>query len=104
MQGEEESPRARGSKPSAATEAAPADANMDDGRGTTDKQLKESEEGTGKGTKRPAEEEAERVTTSLLVAPNAKRQRTDADWGKVAPTTPPCASPPPFPPSKWAIC
>lgn len=45
------------------------------------------QQGTGKGTKRPAEEEASREahTTALLqLAPNAKRQKTDAEWGRVA--------------------
>ena len=35
-----------------------------------------------RGTKRPAEEEAERGPASLTLAPDAKRQKTDADWGK----------------------
>ena len=44
-------------------------------------------EGTRKGTKRPAEEEAAREAhpaASLQLEPNAKRQKTDAEWGMVA--------------------
>lgn len=43
-------------------------------------------EGTGKGTKRPAEAEAGtegHPASALRLAPNAKRQKTDAEWGMV---------------------
>ena len=41
-------------------------------------------EGGSKGTKRAAEHEAgaESSTASLTLAPSAKRQKTDADWGE----------------------
>ena len=46
-----------------------------------DKAAEETKEAS-RGTKRPAEEEAERGAPSLTLAPDAKRQKTDADWGK----------------------
>ncbi|KAL3155440.1 hypothetical protein ABBQ38_010996 [Trebouxia sp. C0009 RCD-2024] len=42
-------------------------------------------EGSGKGTKRPAEGAADgqaQAASALHLAPNAKRQKTDAEWGK----------------------
>lgn len=42
-------------------------------------------EGSGKGTKRPAEGEADEqahAASTLRLAPNAKRQKTDAEWGR----------------------
>ena len=50
------------------------------------KSKQQREDGTGKGTKRPAEEEASVNThpASLRLAPNAKRQKTDAEWGMIA--------------------
>ena len=43
-------------------------------------------EGSGKGTKRPAEAEVDgqaHAASALRLAPNAKRQKTDAEWGTV---------------------
>ena len=43
-------------------------------------------EGTGKGTKRPAEAETDgqaHAASALRLAPHAKRQKTDAEWGMV---------------------
>lgn len=43
-------------------------------------------EGSGKGTKRPAEGAADgqaQAASALHLAPNAKRQKTDAEWGRV---------------------
>lgn len=47
---------------------------------------KGSQEGAEKGNKRPAEEEATREAhpaVSLQLPHNAKRQKTDAEWGMV---------------------
>ena len=52
----------------------------------TGKSNQQKEEGTSKGTKRPAEDEASREAhpvASLRLAPNSKRQKTDAEWGMV---------------------
>jgi len=94
----EESPKeagsgkAKGSKPHAKEAAAEASFVIKDtemaeaeqpSKGTEDIDAKDAE-GAGKGTKRPAEEEgsAEKgAPVSLTVAPSAKRQKTDAEWG-----------------------
>ncbi|DBB00253.1 TPA: hypothetical protein ACH3X1_014082 [Trebouxia sp. C0004] len=73
----------------AAAEAAPSvsmDTEMEDaelaGKGVEDNDGKHVEGGS-KGTKRAAEHEgAENSAASLTIAPSAKRQKTDADWGK----------------------
>ena len=68
----------------AATEAA-AGAEAEDAI----KGSQQRDEGSGKGTKRPAGEGASReahAASSLRLAPNAKRQKTDAEWGMVVRT------------------
>ncbi len=73
-----------------ASEAAPSaskDTEMEDA-GLASKGVKDSDgkhvEGGSKGTKRAAEHEAdvENSAASLTLAPSAKRQKTDADWGE----------------------
>lgn len=65
----------------AATEAAAMAEDVEAGKSN-----QQRGEGTGKGTKRPAEEEASVNThpASLRLATNAKRQKTDAEWGMAA--------------------
>lgn len=74
-----------------AGEAAPSvskDTKMEDAE-LASKGVKDSDgkpvEGGSKGTKRAAEHEAdvENSAGSLTLAPSAKRQKTDADWGEL---------------------
>lgn len=40
-------------------------------------------EGAGRGTKRSAEDAAEQEHRAVTVTPDAKRRKTDADWGEL---------------------
>ncbi len=70
----------------AAAEAAPSvskDTEMEDAE-LASKDFRDNKAGS-KGTKRAAEDEAgaESSAASLTLAPSAKRQKTDADWGEL---------------------